>query len=300
MVEIINLFYIYFPNQSIRSFHLAEGPGGFIEALAYMRTSCSCHTDDIYVGMTLLEDTIDENIPGWKKTAAFLKAHPNVILENGEDQTGNILSLQNFVFCKNTYGSSMNFITGDGGFDFSMDFNMQEIYITKLLFAQIAYAVCLQKRGGSFVLKIFDCFMKHTVDLMYLLASFYQKTYIVKPNTSRYANSEKYIVCTGFIYDNCDAFYPYFLREFEKMTAVSDQEYVFSFLDCQIPGIFIRNIEEYNVSIGKKQIQNIHYTISLMETKCKQEKIDMLINANIKKCIQWCMQYNIPYHTMVI
>ena len=309
MVEMIHLFYIYFPNQPIRSFHLAEGPGGFIEALAYLRKSVACHTDDIYVGMTLLEDKCDENIPGWKKTSAFLKANPNVVLENGADQTGNILSLANFVDCRARYGSSMEFITGDGGFDFSMDFNMQEISITKLLFAQIAFAVCLQKRGGSFILKIFDCFMKHTVDLMYLLSSFYQKTYVVKPNTSRYANSEKYIVCLGFIHDNCDAFYPYFLREFERMVGdesapASDRgtgpgpdpdPYIYSFLSCQTPGIFVRNIEEYNVAIGKKQIQNIHYTISLMETKCKQEKIDGLINTNIKKCVQWCMQYNIPY-----
>jgi len=303
MVEIIHLFYIFFPNQSIQSFHLAEGPGGFIEALSYMRKSSVHHKDDIYIGMTLLEDKQDENIPGWKKTANFLKTNKNVLLENGADQTGNILSVENFVYCKEKYGGTMNFITGDGGFDFSTDFNMQEIHVTKLLFAQIAYAVCLQKRDGSFVLKVFDCFMKHTVDLIYLLSSFYQKTYIVKPNTSRYANSEKYIVCTGFIHDNCESFYPYFLSEFEKMVSATTNcpdDYIFSFLKCHTPGIFIRNIEEYNVAIGKKQIQNIHYTISLMESKYKQEKIDSLINTNIKKCIQWCVQYNIPYHTVTL
>ena len=310
MVEIIHLFSIYFSNRSIRTFHLAEGPGGFIEAIAYLRKSHSCHTDDIYTGMTLLEDKDDKNIPGWKKSVAFLKAHPNVRLENGADQTGNILSLENFVYCKTQYGGTMDFITGDGGFDFSMDFNMQEIHITKLLFGQIAFAVCLQKRGGSFVLKIFDCFMKHTVDLLYLLSSFYQKTHIVKPNTSRYANSEKYIVCTGFMYDNCDAFYPYFLAQFERMTAVSvdtgdamaadatGEPFISSFLKCSIPCIFVRNIEEYNAAIGKKQIQNIHYTISLMETKYKQEKIDARINTNIEKCVEWCMQHSIPYHTV--
>ena len=294
MVEMMHLFSIYFSNRPIRTFHLAEGPGGFIEAVAYMRKLHSCHTEDIYVGMTLLEDKEDKNIPGWKKSAAFLKAHPNVLLENGADQTGDILSLANFVDCRARYGSSMDFITGDGGFDFSTDFNMQEIHITRLLFGQIAFAVCLQRRGGSFVLKIFDCFMKHTVDLLYLLSSFYQKTHIVKPNTSRYANSEKYIVCTGFIHDNCDAFYPYFLTQFERLSSMGAEPYIASFLRCPVPCIFVRNIEEYNVAIGKKQIQNIHYTISLMETKCKQEKIDALINANVEKCVQWCLQYGIP------
>ena len=308
MVEIIHLFSIYFFNHPIRTFHLAEGPGGFIEAVAYLRKSHACYTEDIYIGMTLLEDKDDKNIPGWKKSTTFLKSNSNVVLENGADQTGNILSLENFVYCKMKYGSSMDFITGDGGFDFSMDFNMQEIHITKLLFGQIAFAVCLQKRGGSFVLKIFDCFMKHTVDLLYLLSSFYQKTHIVKPNTSRYANSEKYIVCTGFIYDNCDAFYPYFLAQFEHLAALekngslivhgTTELFISSFLKCSVPCIFVRNIEEYNAAIGKKQIQNIHYTISLMETKYKQEKIDTRINMNINKCVQWCIQHNIPYNTI--
>ena len=69
-----------------------------------------------------------------------------------------ILSLTNFVECKNKYASSMNIVTGDGGFDFSIDFNKQEMNISKLLFAQVCYALILQKKGGSFVLKIFDCF----------------------------------------------------------------------------------------------------------------------------------------------
>ena len=50
----------------------------------------------------------------------------------------------------------MEIITADGGFDFSEDFNKQEINITQLLFAQIAYAIIMQKRNGVFILKIFE------------------------------------------------------------------------------------------------------------------------------------------------
>jgi hypothetical protein len=87
MIEIIHLFTIHF-REPIRTFHLAEGPGGFIEAIVNMR-NCK---DDIYIGMTLLdENKNDTNIPAWKKSNTFLKANPNVVLENGIDQTGNIL-----------------------------------------------------------------------------------------------------------------------------------------------------------------------------------------------------------------
>ena len=79
--------------------------------------------------------------------------------------------MENFTFCKDTYASSMELVTADGGFDFSMDFNKQEINIAKLLFAQICYALILQKKKGCFVLKMFDCFMQHSIDALYILSS---------------------------------------------------------------------------------------------------------------------------------
>ena len=198
MIEIINTFNIVFDSKPIHTFHLAEGPGGFIEAIANHR---KC-THDTYIGMTILDDKNDPNIPAWKKTESFLRKNRNVTIEKGRDGTGNILSLTNFTYCKEKYGSSMEFITGDGGFDFSVDFNNQEIQIADLLMAQVFYALVMQKKGGCFVLKIFDSFMNHTLDLLYILSSMYETVYIIKPYTSRYANSEKYVVCKNFLYIN--------------------------------------------------------------------------------------------------
>ena len=56
----------------------------------------------------------------------------------------------------------------------------------------------MQKFNGTFILKIFDMFSKSTQDYIYLLSLFYNKVYIFKPQTSRLANSEKYIVCKDF------------------------------------------------------------------------------------------------------
>jgi hypothetical protein len=191
----------------------------------------------------------------------------------------------------------MELITGDGGFDFSMDFNNQEIHISKLLFGQIAYAVTMQKRGGSFILKIFDSFMQHTIDLLYILSSFYEKVYIIKPNTSRYANSERYIVCKDFIFSSCEKFYPFIYKAFEKTLSID--QYIHRFINIPISYCFISKLEEYNAIIGQQQIEIIHYTISLIENKHKQEKIDNLIRVNIQKCVQWCTKYNIPYNPII-
>jgi 23S rRNA U2552 (ribose-2'-O)-methylase RlmE/FtsJ len=301
--KFIELYYSFhldeypaFIESSISTFHLAEGPGGFIEALILLRgNKCS----DTYIGMTLQDSDDDHNIPAWKKTQNFLKQHPNIIIENGITGTGDILSLDNFVYCCEKYKSSMTMITGDGGFDFSENFNDQEKNIGNLLFAQIAYAVCMQKRGGTFILKIFDFFMSHTIDLLYLLSSFYEKVYITKPDTSRYANSEKYLVCIGFIPLSSDAFYPYFLKAFQKMVqGLAFGEQVVHFLNKPISYYFTMKLEEYNSTFGQQQIENIYATISLIENKDfknKNNKINELNKINIQKCVNWCMKFGLPY-----
>lgn len=294
MIEMINIFNIYFDDAPVCSFHLAEGPGGFIEAFLESR-QCD---EDKYIGMTILDDKNDPNIPAWKKTENFLRHNKNVFIEKGADQTGNILSLENLMYCKKNYGSSMDFITADGGFDFSLDFNRQEINIARLLFAQISYALAMQKCGGTFILKIFDSFMQHTIDLLYILSSFYEKTFIIKPQTSRYANSEKYVVCKGFLSPLSIETFDILYRAFDKM--LTTQDAIHRFISIPIPVNFITRLEEYNAIFGQQQIENIYFTISLMKQKNKQDRIDNLIKSNIQKCVAWCTKYNVPYSNSVI
>lgn len=294
---------------NIRTFHLAEGPGGFIEALVHLREDSKMK--DEYIGMSLLDDTDGmlnnnneqqkANIPAWKKSQNFLRENPNVIIETGSDKTGNILSLANFEYCSEKYASSMHLITADGGFDFSMDFNSQEVYITRLLFGQVAFAVCMQKLGGSFILKIFDCFMQPTLDILAFLSSMYEKVYITKPQTSRYANSEKYVVCKGF-YGNKNIFYPYLREAFAKMMALDGEESmrIHRFLKTPISILFLSRMEEYNAIFGRHQIENIYYTLSLIENKYKHDKIDTLIKMNIIRSVNWCIKHNIPYHSIFL
>ena len=296
MIEIMHSFHIDFQAKNIRTFHLAEGPGGFIEAIANLRNN----EKDIYIGISLLDDKSDPNIPAWKKTQHFLNSHKNVYIETGVDNTGNILSMENFTFCKDTYASSMELVTADGGFDFSMDFNKQEINIAKLLFAQICYALILQKKKGCFVLKMFDCFMQHSIDALYILSSFYEKVYITKPQSSRYANSEKYIVCKGFLYSKVDSFYPFIHRAFEKMLApTKTPTSILRFLTVPVNNLFVTKLEEYNAIFGQQQVENIYQTIMLIENKHNQEKIDTMIKNNVQKSIQWCTRYQIPYNILL-
>ena len=74
MVEMVNMFRLFndFGEKTINTFHLAEGPGGFIEATQHLRQNDS----DKYYGMTLMDE--DPNVPGWKKSNHFLETHKNL------------------------------------------------------------------------------------------------------------------------------------------------------------------------------------------------------------------------------
>ncbi len=271
---------------NIKSFHLAEGPGGFIEALSHLRKN----PHDKYIGMTLIDDS-DVNVPGWKKTQTFLNKNKNVYIDYGITKTGDLLDPQNFVYVNETYKNSMDIITGDGGFDFSIDFNQQESISFKLIYVQMCYALIMQKYKGHFFLKIFDSFSLNIIQLLYILNNLYEKVYIVKPNTSRYANSERYIVCKYFkLTDSKQLFYPLL----NNISQIKNYQYITSIYDEKLNYYFLIKMEEINAVIGQQQIEYINSTIELIENQ-DEEKISKLVKVNIQKCINWCIKYKIPY-----
>ena len=54
-------------SSNINTFHLAEGPGGFIEATTYLRNN----PNDKYYGITLINN--DKQVPNWKKNGKSFK-----------------------------------------------------------------------------------------------------------------------------------------------------------------------------------------------------------------------------------
>ena len=269
LIEICNLLNLLdnISSESISTFHLAEGPGGFIEAIQFMREN----NNDKYYGMTLIDNN-NNNIPGWKKSKIFLSKHNNIIIESGLDKTGNLFNVDNLWYCYNKYKNTMNIITGDGGFDFSVDFNKQEILSMKLIFCQICYAIAMQKKGGTFILKVFDTFYESSIDLIYILSSFYQKVIITKPDSSRQANSEKYIICKNFRLDNTYNIINNFSKFFPIIN--SDNE-IKRFLNIDIPYLYINKLEDINASIGQQQLENILATLCLLDNN-KQDKLDTI------------------------
>jgi 23S rRNA U2552 (ribose-2'-O)-methylase RlmE/FtsJ len=286
MIEILNHYNFIF-DKNIKSFHLAEGPGGFIEALQYVRNN----DFDTYYGMTLTEG--DTDVPKWDKITHFLNKHPNIIIEKGADNTGNLYNIENLVHVHSHYKHSMDFITGDGGFDFSIDFNKQEETSLNLIFCEICFAMVMQKKGGSFVLKVFDTFSSLSVELLYLLTYLYENVSITKPLPSRPANSERYIVCINFkMVHNIDVLIQNILTRFHLIKTNN----LTSILNVSLSNTFIDKIKEVNSIFGQAQIENILSILTHIIDKNKLERQEQLKKTHIMKCIKWCKKNNLPIY----
>ena len=283
MIEILNHYSFSFPS-TIISFHLAEGPGGFIEAISNYRKN----NDDIYYGMTLIEG--QDNIPKWKKKELYLNIHKNIILEYGIDNTGNLYNKPNLEYVYNKYKHSIDFVTGDGGFDYSMDFNKQEEKSLNLIFSQILFAICIQKKGGSFVLKLFDTFTSLSVELIYLLNYLYEEIYIIKPLTSRPANSEKYIICIRFrMVQNIEDIIKKMIDNYDLCN-----KNITSILNNEIPLIFLDKIKDINSITGQTQIEYIQHVLSYMLDENRKTNLENIKKSHLLKCIKWCKKHNLP------
>lgn len=302
MIEMIRSLYLLDGTSGapLKTFHLAEGPGGFIEAVRHVRmVDHAPSSSDQHYGMTLVEDS--EHVPGWKKSRDFLDQNPQVKIVVGRDGTGDVLCAANLEENYQLHKNSVQLVTGDGGFDFSSDFLNQESSAAELVFAQIAHGLVVQKKGGHMVIKLFDAFTRPTIEMIYFLTSLYTKVYLIKPNTSRYANSERYLVCKGFLLsDSVNLFAP-LMNALDKMSESKGMK-MESILGIPIPHFFLTRLEEYNAIIGQQQIETINATLQLVSTPyaLRNERIENLKRTNVMRCSQWCSKNRQSYHKTVM
>ena len=290
MIEIIKDFnLISKDNQnSFTSSHLAEGPGGFMEACYNISHKIGFEYYSHY-GITLFSSNKD--IPGWNKAQEFIYNNNDVKICYGQDKTGNLYNSDNILnFIDNVGKSNCDLVTADGGFDFSIDFNKQELLSYRLILCEIITALGIQKKGGSFVCKFFDLYSIATIKLLFLLNTFYGELYITKPLTSRPANSEKYIVCKNF--KGIDFEY---VKELIHVIGLwnKNQEHILinDIFEFKLPSYYIKQIRSYNNSNYNLQIETINNTLSLMSKNKSLSILNSIIEKQVEKAKKWCEDY---------
>uniref|UniRef100_A0A182N1J3 Cap-specific mRNA (nucleoside-2'-O-)-methyltransferase 1 n=2 Tax=Cellia TaxID=44534 RepID=A0A182N1J3_9DIPT len=93
--------------------------------------------------------------------------------------------------------TGVHLMMADGGFSVEGQENVQEILSKQLYLCQVIVALAIVRPEGHFVMKLFDLFTPFSVGLVYLVYRCFQSVSICKPNSSRPANSERYLVCKG-------------------------------------------------------------------------------------------------------
>jgi hypothetical protein len=135
-----------------------------------------------------------------------------------------------------------------------------------------------------------------TVEMIYLLNLLYKEVVIYKPFTSRIANSEKYLICTGFKGVDIVLLDKLLFILAEWNTANLNNK-TFNRLFTEIPTNFIDELKRINKIIVSNQINVINDIMHIYHNKLNLDA--EWKKENFKKqytnAVEWCKKYNIPF-----
>lgn len=195
MIELLyvsNFFQDFKLVHYFRSVHVAEGPGGFIQAFIDVTEQHRKKVKKIDA-ITLRSETY--YVPGWKKANSFIKRYSDILnISYGCDNTGNINNHLNQDYFVNSIDNKVHIFTADGGFDFSTDYTQQEKLIFQLLVSSFIVALQTLMLNGYCYIKLFDTYSTSTKTLLALCGSCFKEFSIYKPAISRPCNSERYFI----------------------------------------------------------------------------------------------------------
>ena len=137
----------------------------------------------------------NEYVPDWNKIKKTFEFDKKVNIDYG-----NLYIYDDVVkyISKFKGNNRATLVTSDGGFDYSNNFNGQELNSCQIIYSEIVIALNILDYGGCFIVKVFDLFSITSCQMLSLVIENFEKINIYKPETSRPANSEKYLICQGF------------------------------------------------------------------------------------------------------
>ncbi|EAT37194.1 AAEL010786-PA [Aedes aegypti] len=163
----------------------------------------------------------------------------------------------------------------DGGF--FVKNNCQEIISKQLYLCLVLLAVAVIRPGGNAILKVFDLYTSFSVGLVYILTKSYGKVSIVKPASSRPANSERYLVCQNRL--NRESLFARYLMSinqvlWENKHCDHDIIHLVSPKTMQEDTDFYNFIRNSNEDLARKQIAGLKALIDNVQGVRPAEKVD--------------------------
>ena len=168
-----------------------------------------------------------------------------------------------------------------------------EYEISKLAITYICQAILMQKRKGTLVLKMGDCFSQLSLDTIFLLSSLFEKSYFMKPTVSFLTSSTRYFICRDFRFDKLQNGLRTGLQTlYAQINQTIEPRYLFRILKINIPSMFTNKLEEINSILGQPRLEYIHQCLNQHELY--PEKPLHTIPNDIRKCVDWCMRFKVP------
>jgi len=289
MIEMLHIlqFFELLPKQQpkVRTAHVAEGPGGFIQAVVEL---CERHKKILHTATAMTLKPTDQRVPGWRRAAVFLHHHREIKLHFGTDGSGDIYNTANQDSFVEAVKPGVHLFTADGGFDFSVNYNIQEQCVFHLLVASALTGLRCLVKDGAFVIKLFDIFSDHTKFLITLMSHCFQEWILYKPALSRPCNSERYFLGRGF-----RGLPPLIFQHLQRL----QQEAIHGAYPQDLSGAFTSEEAQYF---------DTHIHTNTEEQLKAIEKAELYANhpevwysnqlpLDFNKSIAWCERFRIPY-----
>ena len=140
------------------------------------------------------------------------------------------------------------------------------------------------------ILKLFDMKNRATLEFIWTLSSCFDKTALIKPYTSRPANSERYWIGSGF--KGVPAWILQLFRSLTATEAPNGWDHLFT-EQPEYPAAWITQIQAFQEQVELHQFNKIQMTLDLIR-KPSRDLIRDLLTENVRNSRAWCGHHRAP------
>eukprot|EP00039_Didymoeca_costata_P007461 m.100277 g.100277 ORF g.100277 m.100277 type:complete len:768 (+) comp13696_c0_seq5:319-2622(+) len=279
-------------NATVYFADICAGPGGFTEYVLWRKRWRAKG-----FGLTLVGD-LDFKIAKFNCESPYDTFFPYYGVD-GRGDIYNSKTLRTFqeIVSEETKGKMLDFVSGDGGMDFTQDYNHQEITNQQLLLCQFLCGLLLLRKGGHFVCKTFELFTDFSAGLCYIMYLLFEQISIIKTPTSRQANSERYLVGKNYKKPN-SALLQYLFKVNDTINSLKREGK--SAVIGIVPIDVMQQSEEFaeymsrmNDKLGGKQL----YSLKKLHNYIRDQNLPGENQAEIRKqCLELWKLPDMPYY----
>ena len=210
-------------------------------------------------------------------------------------------------FCFYEYNSKLHNCIEKNKFNFVIyelnKYNNINQYIINLLELLVIIFTQL-KENSIIILKINNTFYKPILEIIYLLNSLFEKTLVIKPNTSDITSFDKYIVLQKLrlnqyyfdLFNNYNTVLSDFIKNYNNDDIINVKPIlnIQTIIKPELPMYFLNKIDDINIIIGQQQLEAVNQIINMLKSKNIEDRIEIMKKNNIQKSVNWCEKFKIP------